>query len=143
MIHEGTHYERISHAVYKYRALVDIYTQTRIKGYDISTNYIRLMPCGNLIAKKGYACDGASGPTIDDNSNMHGAFAHDGLFQLLRLGKLGYQKDEFDKNRKLADKTLIDQCKKDGMPWIRRQLWYYSLRLFGKKNALPRGDLYN
>lgn len=139
MILEGTHYIEIAHIKQKYKATKDIHTQTRIKGKEIETKYLRLMKCGNLINKKDYACDGCSGPTMDDKTNIHAGFGHDGLYQLLRLGKLAVNKKDFDKMRKLADLSFKDQLKKDGMPWFRRQYYYWGVRMGGRKHALPRG----
>lgn len=139
MIKEYEDYEEIDHEVYKYILVRDVFTQTRIKGYDIATKHIRLMECGNLILKKEYAADASSGPTLDDDTNVHAGFAHDGLYQLLRIGKFGIKKKDFKRLRKLADLTFYDQLKKDGMPWFRRNYYYQAVRWFGRKHALPRG----
>lgn len=138
MIKEIEDYEEISLKGYKYMLVKDVFTQTRIKGYDIATKYIRLMACGNLILKKGYATDASSGPTIDDDTNIHAGFAHDGLYQLMRIGKFGIKKKDFKRIRKLSDLTFYDQLKKDGMPWIRRNYYYQAVRWFGAKHARPR-----
>ena len=140
MIKEGEHYQQIAHIQYKYKAVKDFHTQTRVKGYDIDLKYLRLMPEGNLLIRSGYCCDGASGPTMDDDSNMQAGFAHDGLYQMLRMGKLSINLRDFKKNRKLSDLSFRDQLKRDKMGWFRRWYYYQGVRLGGKKHALPRGD---
>lgn len=141
MILEYQHYEEIAHIKYKYRCIEEFTTQTRVKGFDVATKYIHLRSNGLLTIKKNYACDGCSGPTMDDKSNMQGGFIHDALYQLLRLGLLGIGKKKFNKVRKLVDMTFRDQLKTDGMGFIRRNYYYQGVRLGGKKHALPRGEL--
>ena len=138
MILEGEHYKQIAHIRHKYEAIKEFTTQTRVKGYEIDHKYFRLNKDGLLFTKKGYACDGASGPTMDDKTNIHAGFAHDCLFQMLRMGKLALNRFEFNKNRKLSDLSFYDQLKRDGMPWLRRTYYYYAVRLFGRRHALPR-----
>lgn len=142
MITEGQHYEQIAHITYKYLCTKDFPTQTRIKGFDVETYHLRLMKCGALWIKKGYASDGCSGPTMDDSTNMQAGFMHDGLYQLLRLGKLAVTKRDFNRARKLADLSFKDQLKIDGMPWIRRNYYYLGVRLRGKQYAVPRNKVY-
>jgi len=141
MIKLNIDYISIAHIQYKYKAIKDIYSQTRIKGFDIDLKYLRLMSDGNLIIKKGYACDASSGPTIDDDTNIHAGFQHDSCYQMLRLGKLAVSNKDFKAMRKLADLSFRDQLKRDGMPWFRRNYYYWGVRLGGKKHALPRGDV--
>jgi hypothetical protein len=97
------------------------------------------MPSGNLVIREAYCVDGCSGPTLDDDSNMQAGWMHDGLYQILRLGKLAVTKKDFDKMRKLADLSFLDQLKRDGMPWFRRKYYYWGVRMGGKKHAMPRG----
>ena len=137
MILEYIHYEEIAHKVYKYRAIQDFDTQTRVKMFDIDHLYFRLKPNGLLTIKKGYSCDACSGPTMDDDTNMHAGFGHDALYQLLRLGKLAISKRDFNRNRKLSDLTFKDQLEIDGMGKFRRNYYYYFVRWFGKKYAVP------
>jgi hypothetical protein len=138
MIHIDRHYEEIEHLVYKYRSIMPFSTMTRIKGYEIKHAYFSLYPGGTLVIAKGYSCDGASGPTMDDDSNIHAGFAHDALYQLLRIGKLSQTKGDFERNRRLADLTFLDQLKADGMNWFRRWYYYKAVRWFGKTHAMPR-----
>jgi len=138
MISLGIHYRKIAHIKYKYEAVKNFWAITQILGYDIDHKYFKLELDGALLIKRGYMCDGCSGVTLDDSSNLHACFLHDPLYQMLRMGKLSLDKKEFDKNRKLADLSFYEQLKLDGMPWFRRTYYYYAVRMFGKKYALPR-----
>ena len=138
MIVDGEHYRQIAHIKYKYEAIAEFTTQTRIKGYEIDHKYFRLNKDGLQTIKKGYMCDGCSGVTMDDKTNMHGGFSHDVNYQLLRMGKLSLNKSEFNRNRKLADLSFYDQLKLDGMWSFRAWYYYKAVRIFGKRHALPR-----
>ena len=138
MIHLNKQYEEIEHDVFKYRVIMPFSTMTRIKGYEIKHKFFTLYPGGTLVIHKKYCCDGASGPTMDDDSNIHAGFAHDALYQMLRIGKLSERESDFDRNRKLSDLTFYDQLKNDGMGWFRRWYYYRGVRAFGKKHAQPR-----
>lgn len=96
------------------------------KGY-----YLEILPEGILLIKKGYACDGASGPTIDTKSSMRGAFVHDSLYQLIRAGILPKS------FRPVADKILKEMCIIDGMWEWRAGVWERMVAKHGEVNALP------
>lgn len=72
----------------------------------------------------GYAWDGASGPTYDSLNSMRGGLVHDGLYQLMREGKISR------KYRKDADEELYIICREDGMNYFRAQSWYWAVRGF-------------
>ena len=81
--------------------------------------------------KRGYASDGPSGPTIDTPSFMRGAFEHDPMYQLLRMGVYPPE------CRIFADRGIIARAKKSGM-WFPRRWWTYAgLRYFGANAASP------
>lgn len=80
---------------------------------------------------KSYSTDGPSGPTIDTDTFMRGAFEHDPLYQLLRLGVFP---PEF---REDADKWILERTKRSGMVWFRRWWVYKGLHWFGSKAADP------
>ncbi len=61
-----------------------------------------------LTLRKGYACDGPSGPTVDTASTMRGAFLHDGLYQLMREGVIPAS------YRRAADAVLASTMVEDG-----------------------------
>ncbi len=89
----------------------------------IITDYVQLKD-GYLIISKGYAWDGASGPTIDTKSSMRGALVHDALYQLMRLGLLPIS------YRPKADDLLHDICVEDGMWHFRAEGWEEAVSLF-------------
>lgn len=91
----------------------------------ISTEWITLTSTGWLTARRGYAWDGPSGPTIDTKSSMRGSLEHDAVTQLIRLGLLS--KD----CRDIADQRLHDVCVKDGMIPERADVWEGMLHYFG------------
>ena len=115
---------------YKYQVYADCVLQTDIKpACDIVTDFITLLTDGTLIIKKGYAWDGASGPTWDDNTNMRGSLGHDALYQLMRMGLLDI------KYRTTADALLRMWCIEDGMWSVRADAWFWSVQAFAKECA--------
>ena len=97
---------------------------------EFETDYLFLGEDNFLVIKKGYTSDGPSGPTIDTKNFMRGAFVHDALYQLIRLGAL-----EKVPCRKLADKLLYKLCREDGMCWPRATWVYYGVRIFGNPHV--------
>ena len=97
---------------------------------DFEHDYFKVKS-GTLIAYKGYAWDGPSGPTIDTKSFMRGSLVHDALYQAMREGLL-------DRSyREKADQILYDLCRADGMSRFRAWYVYRFVRMFGAKNVLP------
>ena len=118
---------------YKYQLYKNEVTQTYIRPPSpIVTEYITLMPDGLLIIKKGYAWDGASGPTINTKSLRTPSLIHDALYQLLRERQLvqAWRKD--------ADNEFIRLCAARGVWKIRRWWLLKGLRIFGAKHANPQ-----
>jgi hypothetical protein len=119
---------------YKYR-LIDSYEHaTGITGYcGIEPfEYVRIDDCGTLSIRRGYAWDGASGPTWDTRSNMRGSLVHDALYQLMRIGVIPIAE------RGKADRLFRDICIEDGMWKIRAWYYYQAVRMFGKSHAKPK-----
>ena len=73
---------------YKYQVYEDFSIQTGIRDIDAASDFIWLHPDGVLNISKGYAWDGASGPTWDTEDSMIASLVHDALYQLMREGKL-------------------------------------------------------
>lgn len=97
----------------------------------IAHPFISITP-GTVIAKAGYAWDGASGPAIDTTNFMRASLIHDIMYQAIH--------NRFENNeilRKVADKTMYYYCRKDGMSWIRAQWCYWAVRLFGRFAIKP------
>lgn len=101
-----------------------------VPSQPIKTEYIWLDEEGFLVVKKGYAWDGASGPTIDTKSSMRGSLVHDALYQLMRMGLL----DEKIVRPK-ADALLKKLCIEDGMNYIRADFWKIAVNLFAESAA--------
>ena len=91
-----------------------------------------------LEIKKGYAWDGASGPIINTRDTLVASLVHDVLYQAMRLNLIKSSKE----NRKIADKNFFEILKMHGVNAIRRKVWYFAVRFFGKKstNSLQDND---
>ena len=84
-----------------------------------------------LVILKGYAWNGASGPTLDTDSTMGPALVHDALYQLMRMRVLPLRM------RRLADAWFRDLLKEEGMLFFRRWYFFAAVRLFGRSSADP------
>lgn len=110
---------------YKYQLTRDVAHRLVFKtGRSYQSDYFRLDD-DFLLIYKGYAWDGASGPTADTPSTMRGSAVHDCGYQLIRLGILT---PEF---RALFDREIERCCQEDGMWAIRAKTWFRMLRWFG------------
>jgi len=124
---------------YKYR-VKEVQDHT-LPGFDLGLEYQHeyfFLRKSKLAIKKGYAWDGASGPTWDDKTNYRGSLVHDVLYQVLRESPLTDSTRSMF--RAMADKYLIELCLEDGMSKLRAKLWYFFIRRFGKKASLPGND---
>lgn len=98
-----------------------------------SLNHKYMKWTGKVITvKMTYAYDGASGPTLDDKTNLKAALIHDCQYQLMREGLLDR------KYRKAVDQTFRRHCIEDGMGKFRAWYYYRAVRMFCKKSSLPR-----
>lgn len=86
----------------------------------------------NIKAKKGYAWDGPSGPTLDTKTFMRGSLYHDILYQLINESVIP------NTNRKRADEILREICLEDGMSRVRAWWVFRAVRRFGKYTFEPR-----
>ena len=121
---------------YKYQLMDDYAIQTDVKPQgDIDLEFVSLSSDGLLTARKAYAWDGPSGPTIDTRNFMRGSLVHDALYQLMRLSALDYKV-----HRKRADELLREMCLEDGMTWLRAWFVYQAVHLFGEGYARPRPE---
>ncbi|MDO8903952.1 hypothetical protein [Hydrogenophaga sp.] len=80
--------------------------------------YVHLTLGGDLYIAKGYAWDGASGPTINDTSFVRPSLVHDAHCQLWNLGVID------DAGRAAADRLLAKMLRTDALIIARRQRWY-------------------
>ena len=121
---------------YKYELAEDYQCLIKIHPInDLIRPYFTLTRTGVLVIKKGYMCDGPSGPTIDTHDFIRGAFVHDVLYQCMRLGLLDYKEV-----RKAADEELYRLCIEDGMAWWRAGYVYNFVRWFAEDCAKPRTE---
>lgn len=104
---------------------------------DIITDWISFFKNGILLLKKGYAWDGASGPTIDTKNTVIASAVHDALYQLMRDDYLSREQ-----YRDKADALLIEHCMeatpswRKPIEWARFQYWYAGVRVFAGQAAL-------
>ena len=91
---------------------------------------------GILSVKRGYAWDGASGPIINTRDTLVASLVHDVLYQAMRLNLIKSCKE----NRQIADKNFFEILKMNGVNSIRRKVWYFAVRLFGKKSTIKIQD---
>lgn len=115
---------------YKYQSAESFICHVNIfPDFDIITEFIQLRTDGTLFIRKGYAWDGASGPTYDDRYNMRGSLVHDALYQLIRHGLIRIE------NREVVDEEFYLIIIEDGMNSFRA--WYYwkAVGLFGNSSA--------
>ena len=117
---------------YKYQLVEEYQVKISVVPADnIKTDFIELSTEGILIIKKGYACDGPSGPTIDTRNFMRGSLVHDALYQLLRNELIE------ETWREEADEELRRICREDGMSKICARWVYIAVRKWGKLAASP------
>jgi hypothetical protein len=117
---------------YKYQLYEDEYfADTGIKGYSVDTFFIKLLPGGQLLIKKGYAWDGPSGPTYDTENSMTASLLHDALYQLMREEYIS------PATRSIADKLLDRILKLKGMWAPRRWYWLKGVVWFAGGAAEP------
>ena len=95
---------------------------------EVDAEYFNISD-GCIFIKEGYAWDGASGPVFNTRNTLKASLIHDVLCQGMRIGIIE------DTYRKSADKELRDQMIKSGVIKIRAWIWYFAVRIFGKKSA--------
>jgi len=136
---------------YKYQLLEDYGIMTPFKGWGISTDWASLSPDGMLRAKKGYAWDGASGPTYDSEYSMMPAGEHDMFYAFLRAKLLP------ELYRKKVDAWFRKRLIICGLHYVKKYIkgsfkrysarqgvrvrawgWYRSVRSLGGSSAAPK-----
>jgi len=134
----GTDQKQIFYSCgYKYQLRENYSIQIAIKPKEaIVTDYICLSTDGLLVFTKGYAWNGCSGPTYDDDTNMRGSLVHDGGYQLMRMGLLGQEwKAYFD----LLFKAI---CLEDGMWSTRSDYYHWAVDKFGGPSCAEGAEPY-
>ena len=95
--------------------------------------FITVYRDGRVDLAVGYSWDGASGPTIDDETNQVPGLEHDASYQLMINDILS--RDPF---RKLVDIQFRDGCLARGMNWFRAQYFYLGVRKGGQSAATDK-----
>ena len=103
---------------YKYQVAEEDCWMSNVTGLSAVGDFYKICESGLIIARKGYAYDGPSGPTIDTKTFLRGALFHDIAFQATREGKIPRNKELFH----AWNQMLIDICDNAGM-WKIRQKW--------------------
>ena len=120
---------------YKFKVEENFSIELPFKIPDVVHPYASLKD-GILSVKRGYAWDGASGPIINTRDTLVASLVHDVLYQAMRLNLIKSSKE----NRQIADKNFFEILKMNGVNSIRRKVWYFAVRLFGKKSTIKIQD---
>jgi len=104
---------------YKYQLTRDYEILTPVLPYGmIVHDFFTLYPNGLLSIRKGYAWDGASGPTWDTKSSMRPSLVHDCFCQLMKERLLDYEAWG-----PVVHEFFRKMCVEDGMNRIRAAIW--------------------
>lgn len=120
---------------FKYQLAQDYLISTPIVGTVIVDDYFTLNMNGDLIIYRGYAWDGASGPTFDTASSMRASLVHDVFCQVMRDNRLSYEKWQ-NKVNDLFEKMCIE----DGMWAWRAKLWHAAVEFADAGNPSQGPD---
>lgn len=121
---------------YKYQLTRNAKQQLPIKlPAPIVTDWFTISEDGMAEAFRGYAWDGASGPTYDSKSSMRPSLWHDIFYQCMRLGLL-----DPEVWRPVADDIFHMMCKQDGMWKARAWLWFNAVRIGAADAAKPGSE---
>lgn len=109
---------------YKYQLEALYACETPVTGTLIEDDLFTLYESGLLVIRKGFAWDGASGPTFDSKSSMRASLVHDVFCVCMRDGRLSYEKWQDTVNE-----FFRQQCIEDGMWQWRAGLWHAAVEL--------------
>jgi hypothetical protein len=109
---------------YKYQLEALYACETPVTGTLIEDDLFTLYESGLLVIRKGFAWDGASGPTFDSKSSMRASLVHDVFCICMRDGRLPYEKWQDTVNE-----FFRQQCIEDGMWAWRAGLWHAAVEL--------------
>lgn len=102
----------------------------------IITDFYEIHSTGTIIGRKGYAWDGASGPTVDTKSAVRGSLGHDIVYQAMREGFLDWKwKEEIDEE-------FYRWIREDGMWRWRARLWLRAVQKHGGKEKCDPYRIY-
>lgn len=106
----------------KYQVVEDYHVDTPILGMTIIDDLFSLTPDGHLVVRKGFAWDGASGPTFDSKSSMSASLVHDVFCICMRDGRLPYAIWQDAVNR-----FFEVMCQRAGMWGWRARVWHWGV----------------
>jgi hypothetical protein len=109
---------------YKYQLEEDYEVQTPVKGTFVVGSQFILYGSGLLHISRGFAWDGASGPTFDSKSSMIASLVHDVFCVMMRNKMLPYTEYHHTVN-----KFFRQQCIDAGMWKWRAEVWYRAVEL--------------
>ena len=120
---------------YKHQTSKEITVQTPVKPLaTIETFFLRLTFTGLLTLKRGFAWDGASGPTFPSKKGRGPSAVHDAFYKLFRMGLLDHKVW-----RPTVDELFYRQLRENGMNRFRARMWYKAVRkLAGGAAKKPR-----
>lgn len=84
---------------------------------------------GTLVIKRGFAWDGASGPTFDTKNSFIPSIVHDVFYRFIRKGFLDISV------KTIADDIFYKMLRANGMCFIKAFMWYLGVHFFGKKSC--------
>jgi len=125
---------------YKYQLAESISFQTNFKSKTgFKLDFISITKEGLITGSKGYAWDGPSGPTYDDDLFMLLSLLHDMLYQLIRAGF--FRHDYW----RLADHEMESLLKVilPSLKWAKRTFWKARIKwiMWGLDKANGRAAL--
>jgi hypothetical protein len=121
-------------AGYKYQLVEDEVFKTDIISYSFDTKYFKLTLVGIMIAKAGYAWNGAN--VIPDSKEvLRGSCGHDCGYQMIREGYLPISK------RIYVDELLRTCCIEDGAGKEYSNMIFKMVHTFGEKFATFKDEI--
>ena len=120
---------------YKYQTYYDYTIQTQMFGFSVEAYWYKLTPDGILWIRRGYAWDGASGPTIDTEDTIINSLIHDVFYQMMREGQLPE-----DPCFHIANNELKRIGIRSGMWTWRANMWKNAVEKFGSSSAAVQPD---
>lgn len=106
----------------KYQLAEDYEILTPVTGEAIDDPLFTLYRDGFLRVRKGFAWDGASGPTFDTKNSMSASLVHDVFCILMRDGRISY-----DRWQDIINLFFEEMCVRAGMWRWRARLWYQAV----------------
>lgn len=97
--------------------------------YDIIDEFCEFYTDGTLVIKKGFAWDGASGPTFDTKDSHIPAIVHDAFYRFIRKGFLDISV------KSIADDLFYKMLRNNGMCFLRAFRWYLGVHFLGWKSC--------